>query len=575
MSEIIKPLMLDETGKAIAEALTQQNMTQNRIAEINAAADAAKAGIQEKTDEQVARIPEVTALAEDVSQLNGDLDKLNAGGLKLKDEVIEKDINNWLNDHPEATTTVQDKSLSIDKMIVGTLGYVTPEMFGAVGDGVTDDVEPLETALNYSITNHLELVLSKKYIVSRGIEIRGKNGIRIVGNAFGYYFDTETLPAIKCSESFNDGFLIKFNGCSDISIKGINFVGCAADRIIGIFIKDSSFSLIEDNNIIKFRKGIHLSYSGLNKIIRNTISICYCACDAIGSGDSQYTDNYINSCSFSDENDDPEMGTGIAIRAGSSHVNITGGKIEWNGKGIYIEGSSGINITSINFDYNKRGNIIVTGNSIDPDNTETAGLNINSNYFRSGGVAGNESHIYFGTNKGNIKANICGNTFVKASGNNTSDLIICPTAIIRHSSHISSTYQLNINVAGNMMLDGSTINTFWLDGVNATVNSHSNTTNKINYVINNELLIEDYNLRKTVISQTVNLTLDSANNIYIGSLNVDISNYKNGVVIPIGAVLPSDNRFCDYYVNYLNGTICVMSAKHNTASVSYCILYEQ
>ena len=73
MNEIIKPLMLDETGKAIVEALTQNEMTQTRIAEINAAADAAKAGIETKTDEQVARIPEVTALAEDVNQLKSDI----------------------------------------------------------------------------------------------------------------------------------------------------------------------------------------------------------------------------------------------------------------------------------------------------------------------------------------------------------------------------------------------------------------------------------------------------------------------------------------------------------------------
>lgn len=491
------------------------------------------------------------------------------------DEQTSNAINNWLNAHPEATTTVSDNSLTINKMVIGTLGYVTPEMFGAVGDGVTDDVEPLETALNYSITNHLDLVLNKKYLVSHGIEIIKKNGIRIFGNAFGYYFDYETLPAIKCSESFNGDFLIKFDECNDISIKGINFVGRAPNRVTGIFLKNSGFSLIEDNNIIKFRKGIYLYYSGISKIIRNNISICYCACDSIGSGDSQYTDNYINSCYYTDEPDDPEVSTGISIRASSNHVNITGGKIEWNGKGIYIEGSSGINITNINFDYNKRGNIIVNGNNTDPDNIETVGLNINSNYFRSGGVEGKESHIYFETNKGNIKANICGNTFVKASGNNTSDLTICPTSIIRHSSNTSSQYKLNINVTGNMMLDGSVLNTFWLDGVNGTVNSHSNTTNKINYVINNELLIEDNNLRKKVISQNVGLTFNSDNNVYIGSLNVDLSNYKNGVVIPLGAVLQDDDRFCDYYVSYFNGTIHIMSAKHNTGKVSYCILYEQ
>lgn len=87
MSEIIKPLILDETGKAIVEALTQREMTKTRIAEINAAADAAKSGIETKTDEQVERITEVTALAEDVNQLKADIESLIDKSLNLITEL--------------------------------------------------------------------------------------------------------------------------------------------------------------------------------------------------------------------------------------------------------------------------------------------------------------------------------------------------------------------------------------------------------------------------------------------------------------------------------------------------------
>lgn len=44
------------------------------------------------------------------------ISKLNEGGLVLKDEIIEEDINNWLNEHPEATTTVQNKSITETKI---------------------------------------------------------------------------------------------------------------------------------------------------------------------------------------------------------------------------------------------------------------------------------------------------------------------------------------------------------------------------------------------------------------------------------------------------------------------------
>lgn len=101
MSSITKPLMLDETGKAIVEALTQQNMTQQRINEINTAADTVKQEIEnkktdsvsaveskatecvnaitQKGDETLKSIPEdYTNLSSDVGSLKDDLVKHNA-----------------------------------------------------------------------------------------------------------------------------------------------------------------------------------------------------------------------------------------------------------------------------------------------------------------------------------------------------------------------------------------------------------------------------------------------------------------------------------------------------------------
>ena len=75
-------------------------------------------------------------------------------------------INKWLDEHPEATTTVQDNSLTIEKMVVGTLCYVTPEMFGAVGDGVTDDSDAVQMCID---SNALIVVASKLYKITRPI----------------------------------------------------------------------------------------------------------------------------------------------------------------------------------------------------------------------------------------------------------------------------------------------------------------------------------------------------------------------------------------------------------------------
>lgn len=83
-----------------------------------------------------------------VSDLKGDLSDETNRATERENEIeklftmpTKEAVNTWLDEHPEATTTVQDHSLSIEKMVVGTLGYVTPEMFGAKGDGVTDDTQ--------------------------------------------------------------------------------------------------------------------------------------------------------------------------------------------------------------------------------------------------------------------------------------------------------------------------------------------------------------------------------------------------------------------------------------------------
>ena len=67
---------------------------------------------------------------------------------------IDESVKSWLDDHPEATTTVQDFSLTANKFVKGTLGYVLPQQFGAVCDGVTNDAQAIQSAIEYAMANN-------------------------------------------------------------------------------------------------------------------------------------------------------------------------------------------------------------------------------------------------------------------------------------------------------------------------------------------------------------------------------------------------------------------------------------
>lgn len=104
------------------------------------------------------------------------IDTLNEGGLNLKDEVIDTSIKAWLTEHPEATTTVQDGAITEKKINTKFLpyiikDYVTPEMFGAVGDGTADDTEYIQNAVNYAIEKKKEIHLEKVYKTTAPIKI--------------------------------------------------------------------------------------------------------------------------------------------------------------------------------------------------------------------------------------------------------------------------------------------------------------------------------------------------------------------------------------------------------------------
>lgn len=97
------------------------------------------------------------ATGNSIDSLKNDLNELQNGGYVADQQQIGQKVNTWLDEHPEATTTVQDNSLTLDKFtdelkLYTKKDYVTPQMFGAKADGKTNDSNAIQQAIDSGIT---------------------------------------------------------------------------------------------------------------------------------------------------------------------------------------------------------------------------------------------------------------------------------------------------------------------------------------------------------------------------------------------------------------------------------------
>ena len=130
---------------------------------------------------------QINELSEDLTEQKSEINNLK----EQFNKPIQEQVDNWLDAHPETTTTVQDGSLTeekfSDELKVHTIkDYVTPQMFGAVGDGVADDTIALKSAFEYAAENNIRCFIpSGIYNISPTLSTKYTDGW-----TYTYCFDT-------------------------------------------------------------------------------------------------------------------------------------------------------------------------------------------------------------------------------------------------------------------------------------------------------------------------------------------------------------------------------------------------
>lgn len=201
------------------------------------------------------------------------------------DDQTDSAVTNWLNAHPEATTTVQDGVIGERKIEESFLpwikkDYVTPEMFGAVGDGVADDTNAIQKMFDSGRTV-CAIDESKKYLLSSSIVIKKLSQditllgeIIYTGKQYAFQFTCESnsdgskIGRVTGNVTF--GKIIASNGgCLALYPKNGNY-GYVSSFILyakefscktnGIYIYNLGWFNENEINDINFSSGTHAFY---------------------------------------------------------------------------------------------------------------------------------------------------------------------------------------------------------------------------------------------------------------------------------------------------------------------------
>lgn len=149
------------------------------------------------------------------------------------DEQANSAVSNWLNEHPEATTTVQDESITEVKLtkelkLLLVNGYINAKYTGLSekNDGERNKIA-IEKAIEYAISNKVSVFIpSGVYTVDGGISLKSLYALRIFGNGLA---NSENNSTIIKNDTYTSLFVI--DGCNSCSICNLRIRSANAPAI--------------------------------------------------------------------------------------------------------------------------------------------------------------------------------------------------------------------------------------------------------------------------------------------------------------------------------------------------------
>lgn len=203
------------------------------------------------------------------------LNKIIDNNNKQNDNISQLEQNfitlyNYVNNYFNNLDVQEEINKKIDDLILSgefnifLSGIYTPEMFGAKGDGVTDDTEAIQKALTFNNVN-----LSKNYIITDNLVLH--SNLKVFGGG-----------TITKKTEFNDSYLnhsiFSFTDSNNIDINNIVLIsnslaisvhGCSNVNITNLIINSEKYSILISDSEKNESNGITIS----NIKIENDVTI--------------------------------------------------------------------------------------------------------------------------------------------------------------------------------------------------------------------------------------------------------------------------------------------------------------